>query len=212
MVRLVSGAKGMLVVALTVHLRHRFHGASIDYLGLAAAACVSWVGLPGPGEPVLIAEAIFASRHDLDITSVIVVAWLSAVAGGIGGWIIGLKAGRALVIAPGPLHRLRVRAVRQGERVFARQPVLAILLTPAFVAGIHDVRARVYLIVNAVGAALWAAGIGLGAYWAGPPVLDAVGDLGTITLIALVVLIVAVLGGELVRRRRGRVKPAGTDS
>jgi membrane-associated protein len=211
MVRLVSAAKGMVVVGLAVHIHHRFHGASIDYLGLAAAAGASWVGLPGPGEPVLIAEAVFAARHDLDITSVIVVAWLSATAGGIVGWVIGLKAGRALLTGPGPLRRLRVRAVQQGERVFARQPVLAILLAPAFVAGIHRVRTSVYLLVNAVGAALWAAGIGLAAYWAGPPVVDAVGDLGTVTLIGLGVLVVVVLGSEFVRRRRGHGKSAHPD-
>ena len=46
----------------------------------------------------------------------------------------------------------------------------------------------VYLITNAVSAALWAVGIGLGAYYAGPPVLDVIADVGTVTAIGLGVL------------------------
>src|SRR2546421_13103109 len=44
-----------LPVPALVHLafHHHFHGAPFDYLGLAAAAAASWLGVPGPGEPVL---------------------------------------------------------------------------------------------------------------------------------------------------------------
>ena len=108
-------------------------------------------GCPGPGEPVLIAEAVFAARHKLDICSVMLVAWAGAAVGGVVGWLVGLKAGRALVTARGPLRRLRINAVARGEDVFARHPVLAIYLTPSWVAGIHRVRAAPYLTVNAIG-------------------------------------------------------------
>ncbi len=205
MLRCAAVVKGALALALAVHVHH-FHGASIDYVGLAAAAAASWIAVPGPGEPVLIAEAIFAARHDLQISSVIAVAWLGASAGGIAGWVIGLKAGRAIVTARGPLHRHRLKAVQRGEQVFHHQPVLAVLLTPAWVAGMHRARPPVFLSANALGAGLWATGIGLGAYLVGPSIVDAVDDLGLATGLALVVLVAGVFGEEVLRRRRHATK------
>ena len=75
-----------------------------------------------------------------------------------GGW-----PGARLLTAPGPLLRLRLRTVERGEEVFERHPVIAILLTPTPIAGIHRVRAAVFLPSTRLGAVLWAVGIGLGA-------------------------------------------------
>jgi membrane protein DedA with SNARE-associated domain len=95
-----------------------------------------------------------------------------------------------------------LRALERGEQVFARAVVPAVLLTPSWVAGILRVKAAIYVPVNVLGSALWAAGIGLGAYFAGPPILDLAGDLGTVTLVALGLLIAIVIGAELYRRYR----------
>lgn len=210
MERVWTAGKGMLMLAVTLHMRHRFHGPAIDYIGLAAAAGASWAGVPGPGEPVLIAEAIFAARHSLDISSVVLVAWLGASAGGLVGWTIGIKAGRAIVTARGPLRAMRQRAVGRGEEVFARHPVAAVLLTPAWVAGILRVGPKIYVPLNELGAAVWAAGIGLGAYFVGPPVVDLVDDAGTILTVVLALLVLSTVGAEVMRRRRQRARrPAG---
>src|SRR5207248_5608324 len=40
------------------HHHHRFSGSPVGYAGLAAASVASWIGLPGPGEPLLIAAGI----------------------------------------------------------------------------------------------------------------------------------------------------------
>lgn len=189
---------------LHIHIHHHFHGPPFDYLGLAAAAAASWIGLPGPGEPVLIAAGVLAAKHQLDITEVVLVAWAAATAGGVIGWLIGLKAGRAFLIAPGPLLSLRVKAVKRGEEVFERYPVIAIVLTPSWIAGIHRVRGAVYQPTNAISAALWAAGIGFGAYLIGPAVVDLVDDWGLATGIIVGVVIAAGITLELLRRRRKR--------
>lgn len=188
---------------------HYHHYASVDLVGLFAAAFASWVGVPGPGEPLLVAAGVLAAKHHLSIATVLVVAFAGAAAGGMTGWVVGVKAGRRLVSRPGPLLKARLRALERGEQVFTRAPVLAILLTPSWVAGIHRVRAPIYTLVNVAGAAVWAAGIGLGAYFAGPPILDAASDLGTVTVVGLGVLIAIVVGGELYRRYRARNGAAG---
>lgn len=195
---------GFALVAAALHLHHHFKGAPIDYGALAAAAAASWAGLPGPGEPVLIAAGIIAANRHLDIVSVVAVAWLAATAGGVAGWIVGLKAGRSVVTAPGPLRRLRQRTVERGEQLFARMPVVGVLLTPSWIAGIHGVRARIYLPINALSAVVWAAGIGLGAYYAGPPVIDVVDDVGTGVGAAAGAVVVIVVAVAVLRRRRQR--------
>jgi membrane protein DedA with SNARE-associated domain len=209
-VRLIGALRGplLLVLALHLHLHHHFRGSPVGYVGLAAGSAASWVGVPGPGEPLLIAAGILAARHHLDIASVLVVAWLGATAGGIGGWVIGIKAGRALVTAPGPLVRLRRGAVAHGDEIFKRFGVVAILLTPSWIAGIHRVRASLYVPTNTAGAAVWAVGIGLGAYYVGADIIEVVGDMGWALTAALVLLLlVAVITGLMARRRRAQRSP-----
>lgn len=188
---------------LHVAFHHHFHGAPFDYVGLGAAAAASWLGVPGPGEPVLIAAGVLAAHHRLDIFSVVGVAWLAAAVGGTVGWAVGRAVGRPVVTAPGPLLNLRKRAVERGDEVFARYPVIAILLTPSWVAGINRGRPVVFLLVNTLAALAWAAGIGLGAYFIGPAVIEGVQDLGVLTAVGLGALILLGIWFE-VRRRRGR--------
>ena len=195
----------MLLFALKIHLHllHDVRGPAIDYVGVAVAAFASWAGLPGPGESVLIAAAVFASKHKLDITPVVLAAWFGANAGGIAGWLVGFKAGRSVLSAAGPLRSFRLRALERGEEVFRRLEVIAILLTPSWVAGVNRARARAYLPTNVLSSLLlWAAPIGIGAYYAGPPVLDLVNDVGIAAFVVIVVLVVGAVGLSLVRRTR----------
>jgi membrane-associated protein len=201
-VRLGVILKALLVSVAAVRFRHHFHGPPVDYYGVAAAAAASWIGVPGPGEPVLITAGIFAARHKLDIASVLLVAWAGATAGGVAGWLIGMKAGRVVLTKPGPLLRMRRKALARGDEIFGRFAVIAILLTPSWIAGIHRVRAAVFLPTNAAGAVLWAVGIGLGAFYVGPAVVDVVSDLGWVTVAAVVVLVAAGIATEIMRRRR----------
>lgn len=200
-----------LIALIHVHLPlfHHVKGSPIDYVGVALASFASWAGVPGPGESLLIAAAIFASKHKLDITPLLFWAFMGANAGGIIGWIVGLKAGRRILTAPGPFRGARARAAAKGEEMFKRLEVVAVLLTPSWVAGINHSRARVYLPTNLLSAVAWAIGIGLGAYYVGPPILDLLADVGLATAIALAVFVAVAVVVELVvlrRRRRAREK------
>jgi membrane protein DedA with SNARE-associated domain len=196
---------------LHVHL-HRFHGPSLDYGGLAAAAFASWVGLPGPGEPLLIAAGILAAKGKLDLTETLVVAFVAAVAGGIVGWLLGLKAGRRLLERPGPFLKARHRALERGDQVFARYPAFAILMTTSWIAGINRAPTGVYMLWNAVGALVWTVAIGVGAYFAGPPIVELVGDTGWLTVIGVGGVVLMGLAFEFGWRRRGRAEGTQPDS
>ncbi|MBV9000267.1 MAG: hypothetical protein JO304_14480 [Solirubrobacterales bacterium] len=195
----------MPVLILGLHIfHHHVSGAQIDYFALALGAFASWVGIPGPGEPLLVAAGIVAAKNKLDIEPVLLWAWVGATLGGIVGWWVGRVAGRGVMTAPGPLRNWRIKAVEHGEQVFQRLTVIAILLAPSWVSGIHRAGTVVYMVTNALSAVAWAVGIGLGAYYVGPAVLDVLADVGTITAIGLVGLVLVAIGFEVRRRRRHR--------
>ncbi len=188
---------------LHFHFLHHLKGATIDYVGLAVAACVSWIIGIGPGEPIVVAAGVFAAKHKLDISPVVFWAWIGAMVGGVIGWLIGMGAGRRVLIAPGPLQQVRQNSVTKGEELFKRREAVAILLTPSWVAGINRSRAVLYLPINAVSAlVLWAIPLAIGAYFAGPPILDFFDDIGLVLTVGLVAVVVLIVAGELIRRRR----------
>jgi membrane protein DedA with SNARE-associated domain len=187
-----------------LHIHQPLHGSPLDYLGVGAAAAASWIGVPGPGEPVLIGAGVLASRGRLDLASVVVVAWVGATAGGIAGWVLGRRAGRSILTARGPLLAARLRTVERGERIFDRYAVIAILLTPSWIAGVHRVRSGVYQLTNAAAAAVWAVGIGVGSYLAGPAIIDWVNDFGTGTSVIVGAVVIGAVAAELARRHRLR--------
>lgn len=200
------------MLTLALHFFHHVRGAAVDYVGVGVASFASWAGLPGPGESVLIATGVLAARHHLDITPVVLWATVGANLGGIVGWLLGMKAGRAVLTRPGPLYEVRRQAAARGDEVFHRLEVVAILLTPSWVAGIHRARARLYLPTNGLSALAWSVGFGVASYYAGPPVLEFASDFGTIGTIGLVALIVLAVGLEVYRRvRRHRAGAQNTE-
>lgn len=186
--------------APSVH--HHFHGPSLGYAAIGLAAAVSWAGIPGPGEPVLIAAGILAARGRLDLGEVLAVAWLGAMVGGVAGWALGRHAGKALVTAPGPLRRQRLAAITRGERFFTRFGVLAVYFAPSWVAGSAGMRGPRFIPANAVSAVVWVALLGLGAYAVGPSVADVVSDVGLGGLFVLGALALAAIAHAAVRRLR----------
>ncbi len=180
--------------------------AELEYLGLAAGSFVSWLGLPGPGEPLLIAAGILAARHKLALEDVLIVAFAGALAGGIAGWLLGAAAGRRVLERPGPFQGARLRALERGEEVFGRWPAAAVLLTFSWIAGIHRVPPGTYMIWNLVGVVTWTGGIGFGAYYFGPAVVDVVNDSGWLSVIGIALLVTAGVTLEVGRRRRAGMR------
>jgi membrane-associated protein len=191
--------------SLLLALAHRhLHGPSVDYAGVGLAAVGGWAGVPGVGEAALVAGGILAARGRLSLPEVVAVAWLGATVGGIAGWLIGLKVGHAVFAGPGPFRATRMRMLAAGERLYERHGALAVFFTPAWLAGIHRMHSRAYLVLNAISALLWAITVGVGAYLIGPSIADVVSDVG---LAGVVLVVVVASGGWIatrVRRARSR--------
>jgi membrane protein DedA with SNARE-associated domain len=194
-----------MVLTVASRTPHHFHGSSVGYLGIAAAAAVGWIGLPGIGEATLIASGILAASGKLDIVAVLAAAWAGAVLGGIVAWLIGLKGGRPLVTAPGPFRGLRRRVVAQGERFYERFGVIAVLFTPTWIAGVARMHWTRFLPANLLSALVWALTVGLGAYVIGPAIEDVVTNFALGGSVLLGALVIGTAARQFLRRRRARV-------
>jgi membrane protein DedA with SNARE-associated domain len=174
-----------------------------DYVGVFLAAAASWAGLPGPGEAALIAAGISAAHGRLVLAGVVAAAWAGASAGGIAGWLVGVKGGRGLLTAPGPLRHLRLALIARGDRFYDRYGPIAVLFTPSWIAGIHHMPSSRFIPANAISAMTWALAIGLGAYLAGPAITDIVADAGLAGGLLVAALFVLALVLVLWHRSRG---------
>jgi membrane protein DedA with SNARE-associated domain len=183
-----------------------------------ALIAVESMGVPLPGETALFAAAIFASKGGPPIEAVIAVAAAGAILGDNVGYLIGRKAGRRLLEAPGPFERHRRAVIAYGQPFFDRHGPKAVFLgrfvsglriTAAWLAGVNRMPWRSFLFWNATGGVVWATAVGLLAYSFGHAAEHAIKTAGLVGLIGAVVLAVAIW--FLVHRRHRRRPAQGDD-
>ena len=152
----------------------------IHVYGLAVVAGViglECIGLPFPGETVLILASIFAgTKHDLNIISVVLTAAGGAIVGQMVGYVIGREFGYWLLLRYGSYLRITESRIKLGEYLFLRHggkivivarfiPVLRSLA--GILAGANRMPWRRFLLANVVGAVIWASFFGFAAYMLG---------------------------------------------
>ncbi|MGO8761803.1 MAG: DedA family protein [Desulfobaccales bacterium] len=131
---------------------------------------VEGVGIPAPGQTLLIAAALTAAEGNLSIVWVLIWAGMAAVLGNSLGYLLGRWGGRHL------LARFRVRGDRLArlEERFRCYGGSLVLVARFFdglrqlngiVAGMLEMPWRVFTGFNLLGAVLWTGVWGLGAYW-----------------------------------------------
>ena len=134
------------------------------YLAVAGLVFVEGFGIPAPGEPAIIAGAVYAGGGHLSIALVAAVAFTAAVVGDSIGYLIGrslgrarvLRVGRLLLLTPARLARLERFMTRHGGAVIAgARFVEGFRQLNGIVAGITGVPWRRFATFNAVGAACW---------------------------------------------------------
>src|SRR3954454_1767121 len=184
----------------------------VSHVGLPllfALVAVESMGVPLPGETALFGASILAADGKLSIVAVIAVAAVAAIIGDNVGYLIGRKAGRPLLEAPGPFERHRRAVITYGQPFFDRHGPKAVFLgrfvsglriTAAWLAGVNRMRWRDFLFWNATGGIVWATAVGLLAYSFGHAAERAIETAGLVGLIAAVALAVAIW--LIVHRRR----------
>ncbi len=180
-------------------------------------------GVPLPGETALIAAAIAASQDRFPhVAWVIVVAAAAAILGDNGGYWLGRKGGRKLLHRWKRLERFSERVLPPSERFFAKHGAktvffgrfVAILrITSAWLAGVSRMEWWRFLLWNAAGGIVWAAGVALLAFYFGHAAADAVQRFGYLAAGAIAVLAIpAFLAVRWWKRRLGLDEKLGPGS
>jgi membrane protein DedA with SNARE-associated domain len=198
------------MLAAIIDVEHLIHVAGYPLLVVLVMSESS--GIPVPGETALITASLLASRGDLDIALVIVLAAAAAIVGDNIGYLIGRKGGRWVLERPGRFQRERLRVITTGEPFFERHGpkavffgrfVLGLRVWASWLAGATHMRWRSFLLWNALGGICWATTVGLIAYFLGRSAGNALQTFGLFGLgAAALALITAVV---LHRRHRRRL-------
>lgn len=188
----------------------------VVYLTVGFVVGVESLGVPLPGEIVLVSAALLSSRHELDVSPgwIALAATVGAVVGDSIGYAIGRRYGMGLFGWAGrkmPRH-FNAAHVSAAERLFARWGVLAVFfgrfiaLLRIFagpLAGALRMHYPRFLAANVLGGICWAAGTTFAVYLLG---IVAERWLQRFSWIGLVVAVIAGLTiGAVVKRRTARL-------
>jgi membrane protein DedA with SNARE-associated domain len=175
---------------------------------VGGAIAVESMGIPVPGETMLISAAIYAGTSGkLSITNVIVAAIAGAILGDNLGFWIGRTVGIRWVMRHQSKLRLTPRRLKLGKYMFQQHGgkvvffgrfVAVLRALAAFFAGLNRMDARQFLIFNALGAIVWAGGYGIAAYFFGEKLTTLLDDAGGVFAVAAAI---AVLVAFLIGRR-----------
>jgi undecaprenyl-diphosphatase len=167
----------------------------------------AFVGLIAPGETVMLVGGLVAGQGQIDVLTLIAIAWACAVLGDVTSLFLGRRLGRRFLVKHGPKVSISEERLRQVEVFFDRHGGKAILIgrfvglvraIAPFLAGSSGMTLRRFLPYDVIGAGLWSSSFILLGYifWAS---FDRVvhyaerGALALGTTIAVVVAIVAAV-------------------
>src|SRR5262245_6982452 len=140
------------------------------------------VGLPLPGETILVLAAIYAATEpSFNIWVVVAVAAFGAIVGDNVGYWLGLRYGYALLLRYGERVGMFESRIKLGQYLFLKHGAKVVFLgrfvallriLAAFLAGLNRMPWRAFLMANASGGVIWAAVFGVGGYFFGKVLLQ----------------------------------------
>lgn len=167
------------------HVRHFV--TDYGYLAVFLGIFLEDFGLPTPGETMLIAGAVLASRGSLNIMWLLPVAWAAAVTGDSIGFLIGATGGNKLLTRFGAKVGITEERLKNVEAFFARYGDIVVVFARFFVilrqlngivAGTLEMPWPRFFLYNAIGAALWVGCWGGATYWLGRRFFESLRSLG----------------------------------
>jgi membrane protein DedA with SNARE-associated domain len=189
------------------HLLHTY-----GYAAIFVVIALENVGLPVPGETILISSAVFAATtHELNVVAIVITAAVAALGGSATGYAIGRYGERHLLQRYDRYLHIRERDLRLGRYLFARYGgrVVFVARFVAFLralagllAGMNRMDWRRFMLFSGLGAAAWAATFGFGAYALGREVEALSARAGV--LIALAIIVAAIAGFRFILRNRAQ--------
>jgi membrane protein DedA with SNARE-associated domain len=188
--------------------------AQHGYWIVGAAVGLESMGIPLPGETILVSAAVYAgATGHLDIVGVVLAATIGAIAGDNVGFLIGRRFGYPLLVRYGYLFRMTTSRIKLGRFLFLRHGaklvffarfVAVLRALAALLAGVNCMPWRRFLIFNAAGAVAWAGGYGMLAYLFGERVERLTRPVGIAMVAVAVAGALAVIW--LARRHEARLE------
>jgi len=177
--------------------------ATYGYLAVFIFVGVESLGIPVPGETMLVTAAIYAGTTGrLSIFWVIVASSAGAIVGDNIGYAIGRTGGYRLLKRYGRYIRLDENRLRLGQYLFRKQGpkvvffgrfVSVLRIFAAFLAGVNRMHWRLFLIFNAAGGIVWSTIYGVGAFLLGKQLLQLSGRVDLVLAIVGVAVIITVI-------------------
>jgi membrane protein DedA with SNARE-associated domain len=170
------------------------------------------LGIPGPGQALLITAALLAAHGKLDIGMVLTTAVVGTTLGGMIGYWIGRRGGRALILRFGRYVRIGEPELERLERSFARYGLWFVLFARFFevlrqiqgiVAGAVEMPLRRFLLANLGGGLLWSLVWGLGSWKLGRQIhsVDDITEKAGLVVVILTLGALLILFGMYMRHR-----------
>ena len=179
------------------------------YLAVLVLVGLESLGIPVPGETVLVAAGTYAGiTHHLNPVAIVAVAAAGAIVGDTIGYWIGDKGGYRLLLRYGHYVRIDESKIKVARYLFARHGgkvvffgrFVSVLRTyAAFLAGTTRMRYRRFVAFNASGGIVWASVYGFGAYYAGHTLQQLS---GTLTIVFVVLAVATLVGSILIVRHQ----------
>jgi membrane protein DedA with SNARE-associated domain len=169
------------VLSWLQQLLHEFVHAN-GYWAIALIVGLESMGIPLPGETILVLAAIYAAADPaLNIWGVIAAASIGSILGDNAGYWIGKRYAYLLLVRYGRHIGMSTARIKVGQFLFRQHGgkvvflgrfVALLRILAAFLAGVNRMPWGQFLIANAAGGILWASVFGAGGYFCGKLLLQ----------------------------------------
>lgn len=177
-----------------------FINSIIQIFGYAGIAVIIFaesgllLGFILPGDSLIFLAGLLASRGDFNIVLLILVIFLSGIAGDNMGYLIGKKLGRrvfekkSFIFNQENLQRTEIFFEKYGKNTFLLQRFIPIVRAfGPLLAGVGRMKYRSFFLFDLAGSALWAIGVTLLGFYLGQIIPNI--DNYLLPIIALIIII-----------------------
>lgn len=148
------------------HLHNYFLSFLQDFglLALFLVLFLETLGLPVPGETILISSSAIASQGELNIFAVIAVSIAASMAGDNVAYFVGRRYGRSVVLLYGPKVGITETKYEKAEQITKSYGAYVVASARFFVllrqlnglvAGSTGMRWQTFVLANAIGSCIW---------------------------------------------------------
>jgi len=144
--------------------------AHYGYWAIFCIVGLESVGIPLPGEMIVILASVWASQHGGNIAFVIAAAAAGAIVGDNIGYWIGREYGYKLLVKHAPRMGLTQGQLKLGQYLFQKYGVFVVFfgrfiaflrILAAFLSGVNRLEWAKFMLANAAGGIAWASAVAL---------------------------------------------------